>query len=190
VKAGGSARTANLLGALALAVTDRCVQAAAEASGHSESDAAALSAIHQFAGGTSIALLASVIGLSQSGTVRVVNRLEQEGLIQRGPGRNGRVTSVLPTTAGERAARRLESTRIRLLDEALQPLAAAEQETLAALAGKLLVGMMREPGATRWTCRLCHLRACGRPSGHCPIEQAARTRYSDLTNPDLDRSAE
>lgn len=183
--AGDTARTANLLGALALAVTDRCVQEAAEANGHPESDAAALSAIHQFLGGTSIELLASVIGLSQSGTVRVVNRLEREGLLQRGPGRNGRTTSVLPTSAGERAARRIESTRLRLLGRALEPLDATEQETLATLAGKVLVGMMRQPGATRWTCRLCHLAACGRQKGHCPIEQAARARYGGLAHPDL-----
>jgi DNA-binding MarR family transcriptional regulator len=159
------------------------VQAAAAANGHTESDAAALSAVHQFIGGTSIDLLASVLGLSQSGTVRVVNRLERGGLLQRGPGRNGRVTSVLPTTAGERAARRIEATRLRLLGAALEPLDATEQETLAALVGKLLVGMMREPGATRWTCRLCHLAACGRPKGLCPIEQAARARYGDLADP-------
>ena len=38
----------------------------------------------------------------------------------------------------------------------------------AGLTGKLLVGMMREPGATRWTCRLCDLGACGRPTGPLP----------------------
>jgi DNA-binding MarR family transcriptional regulator len=179
----GPARTANLLGALATALVDRCVLAAAEASGYSESDAAALSAIHQFLGGTSIDLLASVLGLSQSGTVRVVNRLEGQGLLQRGPGRDGRVTSVLPTPAGERAARRIEATRLRLLKAALEPLDPPEQEALAALVGKVLVGMMREPGATRWTCRLCDLAACGRRSGHCPVEQAARSRYGEPLDP-------
>ncbi len=175
----GPGRTANLLGALALAVNDRCVGAAAEASGHAESDAAALSALDQFLGGTSIDRLASVVGLSQSGAVRLVNRLELEGLLQRRPGLDGRVTSVVLTPAGRRAARRIEATRLRLLDAALDPLDAGEQEALAALAGKVLVGMMREPGATRWTCRLCDLAACGRPAGLCPVEQAARARYGE-----------
>ncbi len=175
----GPARTANLVGALALAVTDRCVHAAAEADGRTESDAAALSAIDQFLGGTSIDRLASVLGLSQSGAVRVVNRLVEEDLLQRGPGLDARVTSVMVTSAGHRAARRIESARLRLLEEALESLDAHEQEVLATLAGKVLVGMMREPGATRWTCRLCHLGACGRRSGHCPVEQAARARYGE-----------
>ncbi len=179
----GPARAANLLGALALAVTDRCVHAAGEASGHAESDAVALSALDQFLGGTSIDRLASVVGLSQSGAVRLVNRLELEGLLQRGPGLDGRVTSVLPTPAGRRAARRIEATRLRLLAEALEPLDPTEQAALAALAGKVLVGMMREPGATRWTCRLCDLAACGRRSGHCPVEQAARARYGEPPDP-------
>ncbi len=51
------------------------------------------------------------------------------------------------------------------------------RDTLAALLARVLVGMMREPGATRWMCRLCGLSACGRAAGHCPIVREAHTRY-------------
>ena len=45
------------------------------------------------------------------------------------------------------------------------------------LASKILAGLIRPPGATRWTCRLCDLDACGRPQGHCPVYEAAKARY-------------
>ncbi len=172
-----NARAANLLGALALAVADRCLQAAGQLTGHAESEAATLSAIDQFLDGPSVDRLSAVIGLSQSGTVRLVDRLERQGLVRRGPGRDGRVTSVTLTPEGRKTAYQIEAARLRLLEEVLAPLEATERDVLAELAGKLLLGLMREPGATRWTCRLCDLGACGRPAGHCPIEQAARLRY-------------
>ncbi len=170
-------QTANLLGALALAVTDRVAEAVTDRSGYSESAAAALSALDQFLGRPSIDRLSQVLGLSQSGTVRLVDRLEQDGLVRRGPGEDGRITTVSLTPAGHRAARRLEATRLQVLDGVLEPLTDAERRTLSALVGRILVGMMREPGATRWMCRLCDLSACGRPAGHCPLEREARVRY-------------
>jgi DNA-binding MarR family transcriptional regulator len=162
---------------MALAVSDRVDEVVADRSGRSESAAAALSALDQFLGQPSIDLLSQVLGLSQSGTVRLVDRLEQDGLVRRGPGFDGRTTTVLLTAAGRRAARRLEEARLKVLDGVLEPLTDAEQQTFARLLGRILVGMMREPGATRWMCRLCDLSACGRPAGHCPLEQEARVRY-------------
>jgi len=177
VSAAPGGQDANLLGALALAVSDRMVAAVADRAGRSESSAAALSAIDQFLGQPSIDLLSQVLGLSQSGTVRLVDRLERDGLVGRGSGEDGRTTTVALTAAGRRAARRLEATRLEVLDAVLEPLSGSERRTFAALVGRVLVGMMREPGATRWMCRLCDLSACGRPAGHCPIEREARARY-------------
>jgi rubrerythrin len=42
---------------------------------------------------------------------------------------------------------------------------------------RVLVGLIREPGATRWTCRLCDTTACGRDVGRCPVANAARERF-------------
>jgi DNA-binding MarR family transcriptional regulator len=168
---------ANLLGALALAVSDRVAEAGADRSGRSESAAAALSALDQFLGHPSIDQLAQVLGLSQSGTVRLVDRLEGDGLVQRGAGEDGRITTVSLTPAGHRAAHRLEAARLEVLDGVLEPLTVSERRSFSALLGRILVGMMREPGATRWICRLCDLSACGRPAGHCPLEREARLRY-------------
>jgi len=45
------------------------------------------------------------------------------------------------------------------------------------LSSKVLVGLMRGPGATRWICRLCDTGACGRDAGWCPVASEARVRY-------------
>ena len=164
---------ANLLGALATAVADRL----GEELGHPESTSALLSAVDQFLDAPPIDRVANVLGLSQSGTVRLVDRLEREGYVRRGPGPDGRTRALHLTTSGRRVARRLRQRRLALLDDFLVPLDNDERQTFVALAGRLLVGMMREPGATRWTCRLCDLNACGRADGHCPLEQETRRRY-------------
>lgn len=170
-------QAANLLGALALAMGDRLEAAVTETAGLAENDAVALSALHQFLDSPSVDLLAGVLGLSSSGTVRLVDRLEAAGLARRATGADGRVTSVTLTAAGRRRARAVTQARGRLIEEALVALTPSEQRQFGALAGKLLAGLIRPPGATRWTCRLCDLVACGRPLGQCPVYEAAKARY-------------
>jgi len=67
-----------------------------------------------------------------------------------------------------------------VLHGALAALTPTEQQTFERLAGKVLVGLIREPGATRWTCRLCDTTACGRLRGECPVSNAAQARYGSL----------
>ena len=163
------ARAANVLGALALALTDRMAAAVEESSAHSESGAAALSALQHFLRDPSIDLLRQVLGLTHSGTVRLVDRLEHDGLVRRAPGPDGRTTVVRLTGHGRRAAARVSAARAGLLAAALDVLTPADQEQLTDLAGRVLVGMKRGAGATRWTCRLCDTGACGRLAGRCPV---------------------
>lgn len=77
-----SNQAANLLGALAIAVTDRL----GESLVHSPSAAALLSAVDQFLDAPTLDGLAQVVGLSQSGAVRLVDRLERDGYVRRGHG--------------------------------------------------------------------------------------------------------
>jgi DNA-binding MarR family transcriptional regulator len=171
-------QAANLLGALALAVSDRLEGAATEAAGLSENDAVALSALHHFLDSPRVDLLAQVLGLTSSGTVRLVDRLEHAGLARRVTGADGRVTSVALTAAGRRRAQAVTRARMELIEHALGALTSSERRQFGELAGKILAGLIRPPGATRWTCRLCDLVACGRPEGHCPVSEAAKARYS------------
>lgn len=174
---GGSQQAANLLGALALAVTDRLGDRLDAAVGHSQSAAAALSALDQFLAAPTVERLSQVVGLSQSGAVRLVDRLERDGYVRRAPGPDARSITVRLTSKGRTAARRVHDQRAAVLRQVLAPLGDSERRMFAGLAGRLLAGMMREPGAVRWTCRLCDLGACGRASGQCPLEQEARRRY-------------
>jgi DNA-binding MarR family transcriptional regulator len=167
-------RVGNLLGALSLTIADTTADAIGESSGRSSSDAAALTAMLNFLPKPSVDRLRQVLGLTPSGTVRLVDRLEAAGLVRRGPGDDARSTSVVLTAAGRRAARRVSAARAGILEDSLQVLDEAEREQLDALLAKVLVGRMRGPGAVRWMCRLCDMRACGRDEGRCPVAEAAR----------------
>ena len=173
------ARAANVVGALALVLTDRMADAVEGAAGQAESGATALSAlVHVLPPDPSIDLLRQVLGLTHSGTVRLVDRLEQAGQVRRVAGRDGRSAAVRLTAAGRRAAGRVTSGRAGQLHTALAVLTGEEQEQLADLAGRVLAGLRRDRSGDadrpveRWTCRLCDTTACGRLQGRCPVAGA------------------
>ena len=168
---------ANVLGALALVLHDRMSAAVSEAADQPESGAAALSMLANFLEQPRVGLLHQALGLTPSGAVRMVDKLEAGGWVRRGPGGDGRSTSVSLTAAGRRAAGRVVAARGEVLADALSVLCDGEREVLDELAGRMLVGMMREPGARRWMCRLCDSRACGHATGACPVANEARERY-------------
>jgi DNA-binding MarR family transcriptional regulator len=173
-------RTANLLGALSLVIADRTADAMADAGGRPESAAAALSALLHFLDRPSVDLLRQVLGLTSSGTVRLLDRLEQAGYVRRGPGADRRSASISLTDAGESAAQQVAAARAGVLDGALGALSPGEREAFDQLAGKVLAGLIRGPGATRWICRLCDTGACRRPADGCPVGNAARERYLNM----------
>ena len=150
-------------------MADRTGDAVTGAAARSISGAAALSALGDFLERPSIDLLGQVLGLTSSGTVRLVDRLERDGLVAREGGVDGRVTTVALTPAGRRAARRVAAARAEVLAAALAQLEPSERADLDRLLGRVLVGMIRGPGATRWMCRLCDTGACGRERGECPV---------------------
>ena len=77
-------RQANLLGALALVITDQSAQAVAAAAGQSVSAAAALSALHHFLDRPTLDQLHKVLGLTPSGAVRLVDRFPDDPRASRG----------------------------------------------------------------------------------------------------------
>lgn len=171
-------RAANLFGALSLVIAGRMADAVGDAAGRSESAAAALAALLNFLDAPSVDLLRQVLGLTSSGTVRLLDRLEESGYVSRGQGPDGRTTAVLLTPAGRDAARRVGSAREQVLQDALAVLSPSERLTFEQLAGKVLAGLIRGPGATRWICRLCDIGVCRGAEGGCPVGNAARARYS------------
>ena len=170
-------RTGNLLGALSLSLTDRTAAAVGGALGQSESAAVALSAMHHFLDEPSVDLLRQVLGLTPSGTVRLVDRLEDAGYVTRRPGRDGRSVSLRLTASGRRAAERVSAARADTLQEALSDLTPDERGDLDRLMSRVLVGLIRGPGATRWMCRFCDTETCRGAPGGCPVTNAARERF-------------
>jgi len=170
-------REANVLGALALVITDQTAAAAAAAAGQSLSAAAALSALHQFLDRPTIDRLRQVLGLTPSGAVRLVDRLVEAGLVTRGPGADGRSRSVALTARGRRAATRISAARAALLSGTLAGLSRTERDTLHGLLGKVLANVVQAKEGGAWICRLCDLDACGRAAGHCPAANAGLAKY-------------
>jgi len=158
-------------------IADRTSEAVGEAAGQSETAAVALSALHHFLDDPSMDRIRRVLGLTPSGAVRLVDRLEEAGYVTRRPGRDGRTVSVRLTASGRRAARRVSAARGEVLNRALAVLGPDERAQFDALAARVLIGQMRGPGATRYMCRLCDMEACGRDEGRCPVANAARERW-------------
>jgi DNA-binding MarR family transcriptional regulator len=167
---------ANVVGALALVLADRQADAIGTASGQAASAATALSALHHFLDRPSIERLRQVLGLTHSGAVRLVDRLAAAGYVERAAGADARGAAIVLTDAGRAAAVELSAARADLLEGALSVLTGEERDRFVALAGKVLGGLARGPGATRWICRLCDTGSCGNADGRCPARQAAVAR--------------
>ncbi len=173
----GLEQEANLLGALGMVIADRTSEAIARAVGQSETAATALSAMRHFLDRPNIDTLRQVLGLTSSGTVRLVDRLVEAGYVVRGPGPDGRSRGLLLTEAGRRAADRVSAARAAVLSEALARLSPADRQVFGRIMGELLTGFIRGPGATKWMCRFCDTGACGRNEGLCPVANAALAAY-------------
>ena len=160
-----SARDANLLGALALALTDRV-----EASSAAE----ALVTLYDRGAGSSIHGLAAVCALSHSGAVRLVDRLEASELVERRRGADQRSAALYLTPTGRRVARRVLAEREANLQLAVDLLTDDQQRELTTIAEVILRGLGAEPEAEPRLCRLCDLEACGRRRGECPVSSRRR----------------
>jgi DNA-binding MarR family transcriptional regulator len=181
------AAAANVLGALALAVADQISVAVTPAGGRSDSAAAALSALYHFLDQPTVDKLCQVLGLTHSGGVRLVDRLADAGLVERGPGSDGRSRSVRLTAAGRRAARRVSDVRIGYLTGLLENLSEADIRTLRDLLGRVMGQVVAGKDGGAWICRMCELQACGRAAGDCPAANAAVVKYGARAAVQTDR---
>ena len=134
-----TARQSNLLGALAIAVSDR-LRAAVEAEGERGGQAPAALAVLAQQASLGIEGLRHQLGLSQPATVRLVDALVADGLAVRRPGRDRRSVEVRLTRAGRARAEAVLSVRRAVLDDALAPLTVAERARLERLMETVLAG--------------------------------------------------
>jgi DNA-binding MarR family transcriptional regulator len=174
-------RLANLLGAVATGV-DGAVVAALTSDGLDATTATALVALLDFSPAGSVERLRQGVGLTHSGAVRLVNRLDAMGLAERRAGDDQRSVAVVLTRAGRRAARRLRRRRSTAVRDSFVGLTLREREQLTAACEVMLATLTRERLAQRMAgeapaggalCRLCDFATCGRPDGRCPVNRAA-----------------
>jgi MarR family transcriptional repressor of emrRAB len=161
-------RLVNLLGVTALAAVDRLRPAVDEESGHGGGAAGAL--VHLAAWpGESVEGLRRVLGISQPATVRTVNRLVADGLLERRPGPDRRTAALVLTDAGQVAADRVLEARAAALQDFLDPLDEDDRAQLLPLLERLAASLAQDRGGAVRVCRLCDRRACCR-TGPCPLD--------------------
>jgi len=162
------ARTSNLLGALAMGVSDAVRAAAERQTARSGETPAALVALGHVAG-INIDSLSRVLGLSHAGTVRLVDRLVADGMVERRPGASdGRTVALHLTRGGRERRRQVLAERRAAIDGVISPLSEPERVRLAQLLEKLLSGLPRDPLHAFSICRLCEDAVCT----PCPIDAA------------------
>ncbi len=159
--------TANLLGALAMAVTDRFTEALESDLGEGGNASAAVLSIgtrpHE-----SIESLAKVLGLSHSATVRTVDRLERRGWVGRAPsGIDARATALTLTRSGRAMAKKLVGERDSILQDITSHLTARELTMLTGLLSKMLSQLPATRAEARHLCRLCNHGPCH--DVQCPV---------------------
>jgi DNA-binding MarR family transcriptional regulator len=164
-------RTANLLGATALVVTDLMLAGATRAAGVRGSGAAALITLLD-SPGLGVTELGRRVGLSQSAAARMVDSLAAAGLVRR-HGTTGRAVPVRLTAEGTEAGARLRTARSESLTDLLSGLPERDRTRLAGLLETLLARLTERVGDTELVCRLCDRTACT-TGATCPVGEAHR----------------
>jgi MarR family transcriptional regulator, negative regulator of the multidrug operon emrRAB len=173
-----SKRLENLMGALAVALSDSVTSAVETASGHAGAMGAALATLAQEPG-LSIEQLRVPLGRTQSATVRVADQLVAEGYAERRPGRDQRSIAVFLTAKGTEVAAQVLADRQDALTAAISELTPGERKTLTATLEKVLAAITTDRAHADHICRLCDLAAC--PEKVCPVELAALAHGSSGT---------
>jgi DNA-binding MarR family transcriptional regulator len=160
----------NLLGALALAVADAQEREMHLASGLSASAVAAVVTLGECPG-LSVAGLAGIVGLTHSATVRLVDDLEERGLVRRRAGADRRSVGLGLTAEGEAMWARLLAVRAAVLSDAMEGLSGDDRDAFARGVAGVLERLTTSRLVADHICRLCDEEACGRDD--CPVERRA-----------------
>lgn len=175
-------RLANLVGAAALGIADAISEDLAGEVDLDTTAAAAIVALLDLARDASVQTLSALVGISHSGTVRLVNRLVDAGLVERRAGKDARTNSLRLTRRGRTVALRLRAGRRAAIAAALEGLTGRQQRQLSEICQTVIANITRVRLGIRTAggqpsggalCRLCDPAACGRPDGECPAAVAA-----------------
>jgi DNA-binding MarR family transcriptional regulator len=168
-------RTSNLLGAAALAISDRLIDAVAEMVNCGASAPAALITLVSEPG-VGITVLGARIGLSQPAAARLVSNLEVNGLVERRAGQDSRSQALFPTDLGYEKAREALKLRQHVTGELLGELEPSEKKILTSALEKMLTRLLDENRRPYVLCRICDRAMCIADGHICPVNEAARVR--------------
>lgn len=107
------------------------------------------------------------LGITQSGAVRLVDRLVALGLVRREKSPGRKEVALHVTARGEARLQQALRARASAMQSLIESLSAAEQKQLADLIGKALAGGTRRREEADEACRLCDWDAC-KPT--CPLD--------------------
>jgi MarR family transcriptional repressor of emrRAB len=164
------AEIANLLGALSLAVMDRIEQGARDVIGHAGETPAALVVIGY--GPITNEKLRRILGLSHSGTVRLVDRLVSDRLVERRPGKDGREVALHLTAKGAASRKDLLASRISAVASFLDILSPLERKRLRELIRGVLARQDTSEMDRFTICRMCDTGVCS----NCPLPTTVSKR--------------
>lgn len=160
-------RTENLLGALAVLVTDEMYALHTLPALAGSTARAMLNAIGQYPD-ASIELLRDAVALSHPAAVRAIAGLVDAGLAEKRAGVDKRSVALTLTSAGRREVKRLQCAREEMLTRIVSHLDSDERKALEDLLIKVLWHETRDPAHAMQLCRFCDDGPCLKAG--CPIE--------------------
>lgn len=158
--------TANVVVAWVATAQDRLDDGVAGLGLHPR-ELAALTLVHTH-GDCSVEWLRARVGLTQSGTVRLVDRLAARGLLTRGRS-TGRGVPLRVTAAAERLLDRWAALRDGIVDGLLAGVPAGQRQSIVDGMAAALLTRSRPRVEADVSCRRCSWAACG---DDCPVDQS------------------
>lgn len=177
-------RTGNLLGALSLVISDQLRAATAAEIGESGMAAASLVLLTNLHG-PNIETVANALGLSHSGTVRLIDRLAANRLVVRRQGPDARSVAIFLTGGGRRKADRILAARGQVIQNHLASLTESERTQLTKVLERVLSSAKVTPSNVWRICRLCDVETCTDP--FCPTLEAMKRGRSANSKPTISR---
>ncbi len=161
-----SERLINLLGALAVGVTDQMRAAVNDAMPLGGETVAAVIVIGHVPS-LSIDQLSRILRLSHAGAVRLVDRLVERGFVEKKPSALDRRTmSLALTLSGRKQREELLELRRAALSTLLAPVSSEDLSALERIAETIVAALPDDALTSLTTCRYCDERCCT----DCPME--------------------
>lgn len=159
-------RTANILGAMSLAISDRLIAELKEHSRQNDTSAAALNVIG-FGEGLSNGQLGAALGITHSATVRLLDKLVEAELVEVRQGLDKRAVAIFLTGAGRDRVAEVLRSRSDTLSNIVDLLSSEQRRHLDSIAETLLGHFTQAPADAMHICRLCEVVKC--PAERCPV---------------------